>query len=106
MQPLLTGVVVSEKEGEPEGDGEGLLDPAVVDTVVLEGDGEGLLDPAVVDTVVLEGDEKETGEALLDRAVLDFFGVRLSFGMRPGGEEAGVELIEELDKETGDGLLD
>ena len=84
MQPLLTGVVVSEKEGEPEGDGEGLLDPAVLDTVVLE------------------GDEKETG---VDRAVLDFFGVRLFSGIRLG-EEAGVELIEELDRETGEGLLD
>jgi hypothetical protein len=33
MQSLLTGV--SGKEGEPEGDSEGLLDPAVLDTFVV-----------------------------------------------------------------------
>lgn len=75
MQSLLTGVGVSGKEGEPEGDSEGLLDPAVLDTFV----------------VALEDDEKEIGKSPL---VLDFFGVRLEWD----DEEAGFELIEELDK--------
>jgi hypothetical protein len=104
---LLRDVGVDWKLAETEGDGEGLLDLAVLDTFRVE-----LEDEEVGVELIEEELEKETGEGLLDRTVLDFFVTRLdldSFGMRLecDGEEVGVEVIEEeLVIETGEGLLD